>query len=396
MDATFLSKSIGAAVFALVHMNHGPVRPSASLIPRTEPELAFTVKGQIPESQSTPQLVQEPVTTPNQDPIPPQETPQPKNPAFFNPQMAIVGDFRGTLRDDSDEKRHFDFHEIELNFAADVDPYAKAFVVIALANEDGELVTDLEEASITYSKLGHGIQLKAGKFAGAIGRIQRNHTDQLEFNDFPFVTQDTLGEEGLKAGGMSFAYLLPGEQFSELTFEILDPSEDGPLFMGSSLSRPVYIGHYRTFFDFSEDLSAQFGATYANGPNGGSGSASLYGVDYTMKWNPTQKGKSAVFEAEAYWSNPDLKGTGTTFGAFGALTFEVMPRWFATLKADYSELPGTTDLRRGTAFGLTYKLTEFQHWRLEFQQITSNFESTRNILTLQFQWLIGTHPAHKY
>ncbi len=329
-------------------------------------------------------------------PPPAPETPAQKNPNAFNPQMAIIGDFRGTLRDTSDEERKFDFNEIELNFAADVDPFAKAFLVIAIANEDGETITEVEEGFLTYSNLAKGLSGKVGKIAAAIGRVQRNHSDQLEFLEYPFVIQDTLGDEGLRAGGASFSYLFPGDRFHELTVELLDPAEDGPLFMGSSLANPVWIGHYRTFFDFSEDLSAQLGATYAGGPNGEDGTANLYGADYTMKWSPGSKGKSAILEAEAYWSNPNSKGRATTFGGFASLSYQIMPRWFLTAKGDYSELPGTEDIRRGTSLGVTYRLSEFQHWRLEFQRITSNFEDSRNVLTLQFQWLIGKHPAHKY
>jgi hypothetical protein len=75
---------------------------------------------------------------------------------------------------------------------------------------------------------------------------------------------------------------------------------------------------------------------------------------------------------------------------------EVSPRWWITAGYDYSELPGTDDVRRACLAGLTYKLTEFHHWRLEWQRFTSTFEEDVNVLTLQFQWVIGAHPAHKY
>ena len=385
MNAIFLSKAIGAAIFAVGSTNNTPVELSKAIQPPVSVATSAKAVTQTPVSQDSPPPVQEPTA------------PQPKNPNYFDPQMAILGVFRGTISDNSGEKKLFDFSEIEFNFVADVDPYSRAYLVIAVVNEDGETITELEEATITYSNFGRGLQAKAGKFAGAIGRIQRNHLDQLEFNDYPFVIQDVLGEEGLRAPGASFSYLFPGDRFNELSLEAVNLPEDGPLFMNSSISRPVFIGRYRTFFDFSEDVSAQLGASYATGPNGDtSGNASLFGVDFTTKWNPSTKGKSAIFEAEAYWANPEISGTGTTFGAFAALTYEVMPRWFATLKADYSEIPGTADIRKATSFGVTYKLSEFQLWRLEYQQILSNFESTRNALTLKLQWLIGTHPAHKY
>jgi hypothetical protein len=73
-----------------------------------------------------------------------------------------------------------------------------------------------------------------------------------------------------------------------------------------------------------------------------------------------------------------------------------MPLWFGTMKADYSELPGASDIRRGIGLGVAYKATEFQHLRLEWQRISSSFAPNGNLITLQFQYLIGKHPAHKY
>ena len=57
---------------------------------------------------------------------------------------------------------------------------------------------------------------------------------------------------------------------------------------------------------------------------------------------------------------------------------------------------GTSDIRKGPSLGVTLKVTEFHHWRAEFQRVESNFGPARNRLNLQFQWIIGAHPAHKY
>lgn len=318
------------------------------------------------------------------------------NPGYFNPQMAIVGDFRATLDDNSGDKRHADINELEFGFAGDVDPFLKVTVIAALAKEDGEWLFEPEEAFGQYNKLGRGFTAKFGKFAGAIGRVGRNHPDQLDYLDYPLVLQDTLGDEGLRRPGGSLSYLMPGDRFNELTLELLDAGDEGPFFNTSSLNSPVYVGRYRTFFDFTEDLSGQFGASYANGPtNGSTKRGDLYGLDYTMKWRPGSKGKSANLETEAYWSKPG-NASKRTFGAFARVAYEIAPRYFLTAGLDYSEIPGTEDLHRGYLAGLTYKLTEFEHWRLEFQRVTSNFEPERHMLTLQFQWLIGAHPAHKY
>jgi len=315
----------------------------------------------------------------------------------FAPEISLITDFRAVIAGNvpSDEKTA-DLKEAELGIAADVDPYLRAEAYIAFAKEDGESVVEVEEAFGRYSNLGRGMTAKFGKIAAAIGRIQRNHADQQSWLDYPLVIQDFLGEEGFRAGGASLSYLVPGDAFHEFTLEALD-GRDTPLFAGSKSTSPTWVGRYRTFFDFGDNASMLVGASLATGPSGiGNRRAILYGTDLTYKWHPGTKGKSAQFEAEAYWADPAVPGADTGFGAFAALTYEVRPRLHVTAKYDYSEIPGTSDIHSGFSFGATLKVTEFHHWRAEWRTIGSNFDKTRNVLTLQFQWSIGAHPAHKY
>lgn len=331
---------------------------------------------------------------PAQEPVQPATGGGAQNPNYFNPQMSLVADFRAQASGNSEDRKRALFREAEIGLAADVDPFLKAEAYISFANDGDKTSAEVEEAFGVYTRFSKGMQLKVGKFAGAIGRMNRSHVDQLYFLDYPLVVQDLFGDEGLRAGGASIAYKFPRDRFNEITIEVVDP-DDGPLFKGGSTQKPTMVGHYRTFFDFSEDLSGQLGFSYVNGPNLNH-RAQVFGADYTMKWTPGTKGKSATFETEAYWSDTGISGAKTTFGAFGALSYEIFPRWFMTGKLDYSELPGTSDVQRAASLGLTFKLTEFEHWRVEFQHLTSNFASIRNSLNFQFQFAIGAHPAHKY
>lgn len=315
----------------------------------------------------------------------------------FAPEISLITDFRAVLGGNvPEDEKTADLKEAELGIAADVDPYLRAEAYIAFAKEDGESVVEIEEAFGRYSNLGRGVSAKFGKIAAAIGRVQRNHADQQSWLDYPLVIQDFMGEEGFRAGGASLSYLLPGDAFHEFTLEALD-GRDTPLFAGSKSTTPTWVGRYRTFFDFGESSSMLVGASFANGPSGDSNRrATIYGADLTYKWQPGTKGKSAQFEAEAYWADPGVPGTDTAFGAFAALTYEVRPKLHLTAKYDYSEIPGTSDIRNGLSFGATLKVTEFHHWRAEWKTIGSNFDKARNVFTLQFQWAIGAHPAHKY
>jgi hypothetical protein len=327
----------------------------------------------------------------------PPPAPQQQSKNTFNPQISLVTDVRyDAVQSDPTRTKRFYLNEAELGFAADVDPFLRAEAYIAVGDDGtgtGKMETDVEEAFGVYSNLGKGLSGKFGKFAASIGRVQRNHTDQLNWLDYPLVIQDWLGDEGFRSGGASLSYLVPGERFHELTLEALDGSNT-KLFGRANGGSPVFVGHYRTFHEFSDDASAQFGLSFANGPGAMPGRASMYGADLTYKLQPGQ-GRSMVLEAEAYGCKPG-SGLKTNFGGFAALTYQLMPRVFGTAKVDYSEIPGTRDIQRAWSLGATLKPTEFHFWRIEWQTINSNFQGRRNQLTLQFSWLIGAHPAHKY
>jgi hypothetical protein len=313
----------------------------------------------------------------------------------FNPDMSLVFNFGSRLVDSMvPPVRRAAMREIEWGIAADVDPYMRAEAYIAFASplDEDEGEVDVEEAFGSYTGLSAGTDIRVGKLAGAIGRINRNHVDQLDFFDYPLLVTSVLGEEGLRAPGVSWAYLFPGDQFNEITIEALVP-DDGPLFAGSDAGKPLWVGHYRTFFDFTQDLSAQLGFSYGTGPMGGE-TSSVYGADFVAKLRPEGTGRSAVFEAEALWY--EAGGGAQRNGHFASLAIELSKRVWAGARYDYVQLPDGSDTLRAFSTGLTLKMTEFQLIRLEWQNVDSNAGASRNQLMLQVQFLIGPHRAHKY
>jgi hypothetical protein len=312
----------------------------------------------------------------------------------FNPKIGLVTDARAILHDRNKKDETATLKEAELSVAADVDPFLSAEAFIAFAHEDGQDVVAVEEAFGTYSNLGHGLAGRFGKFKGAVGRVNRLHTHALPYMDLPLVIQNTFGGEGLKGVGGEISYLFPSQRYLDLTLEAISP-EDGPVFMKSRASNPVTVAHLRTFFDFSEDLSGQLGFTAANGPTEDN-RANVLGIDYTMKWQPGMANRFWQFETEAYWADKVAIGADRTMGWYAGFTTQLTPKLFASARLDYSEIPNSTDIQRAYMVNLTLKPTEFHHWRLEFQHITSKLQKDRDLMALQFVWLIGSHPAHKY
>jgi len=312
----------------------------------------------------------------------------------FNPQIGLVTDARSVLKAATKDQETATIHEAELSLSADVDPFLSAEANLSISNEDGESKIEAEEAFGTYNNLGHGLAGRFGKFKAAVGRANRTHTHALAYMDLPTVIQDTFGEEGLNGVGGEVSYLFPTERFLDVTLESIVP-EDGPVFRNARASNPVNLAHFRTFFDFSQDLSGQLGLTVANGPTEVN-RANVIGLDYTMKWQPGQINKFWQLETEAYTADKIAPGDRRTNGWFAAFTTQLTPQLFATARLDYSEVPGTQETQRGWMANLTLRPTEFHHWRLEYQHLNNRLARDTNNLTLQFVWLIGSHPAHKY
>lgn len=156
---------------------------------------------------------QQPVT-----PVAPRATPS------VNPNMSVIGDVRATYL--SPARRHFDmeFHEAEFAFQSVVDPYARADFYLSAAPdpESGEFGIELEEGYLTTQSLPAGLQLKAGKFRSAWGKINPIHPHALPFIDVPNAYANYLGDEGLNDAGLSLSWLVPNplDFYQELTIEV--------------------------------------------------------------------------------------------------------------------------------------------------------------------------------
>lgn len=311
-----------------------------------------------------------------------------------NPAIGLVVDTRAVFKDRTKQDERTDLKEAEFSFAAAVDPFLSAEAFISVAKEEGETKVDVEEAYGAYTNLGKGLSGRFGELKAAVGRVNRQHTHSLAYMDLPLVVQDTFGPEGLKGAGGELSYLFPTDRYLDLTVEALGP-EDGPVFMGTRTSNPVALAHLRTFFDFSEDLSGQLGFTAINGPTSDS-RGNVLGLDYTMKYQPGVPNRFWQFETEAYWADKASQSADRTMGCFAAFTTQLRSNLFASARLDYSEVPNTTEIHRGYMVNLTLKPTEFHHWRIEFEHFDNRLEKDFDRLSLQFVWLIGAHPVHKY
>ncbi|KAA3658263.1 MAG: hypothetical protein DWQ10_11500, partial [Calditrichaeota bacterium] len=115
--------------------------------------------------------------------------------ASMNPDISVISDLR--MHYDSQAERHLDsyLNEIEFAFKSTIDPYARADIYMsAHRHEDGEFAVVPEEAYLTTLSLPAKLQLKAGKFRSAFGRINPIHPHALRTTDIPLMYENYFGE----------------------------------------------------------------------------------------------------------------------------------------------------------------------------------------------------------
>ena len=154
-------------------------------------------------------------------------------PSEFNPSIGFVGETvfsyrsQGKDKTGSDRPGGFDVFQrsVELNAAAAVDPFAKAYVV-ANASADaatGEATFGIEEAALQTTSLPWNLELKAGRFFGEFGRLAYIHDHELPFVNRPLALDQYIGGES-RSDGLQVNWLLPVEHYVSLTLGVGDRS----------------------------------------------------------------------------------------------------------------------------------------------------------------------------
>ncbi len=323
----------------------------------------------------------------------------------INPDMSVIGDLRASYN--SLARRHFDaeFHEAEVAISSVVDPYARADFFLSVGRDaaTGNFGLDLEEAFLTTLDLPAGLQIKAGKFRHAFGKVNIVHPHALPFIDGPNVSVNYLGDEGLNDEGVSVNWLVPNpyEFYQELTFELTRGPMDNPSFVRSDVDRFLYVGHLKNFWDLTDNATLELGLSGAAGPNDSMFTSILGGVDLTYKWKPLQFNayQSFVVQAEALLSKKRISTDNiiTTWGMYALATVQLNKRLFLTGRFDYSNLPDDGSfVERAYSATLGWLATEFQKVELVLKATTSNSFPVMNQVIIRSVFVIGAHGAHTY
>jgi len=241
--------------------------------------------------------------------------PQPKTEETFtarglgqqalNPEISAIGDMLTGLSSRKGEppEGEFTFRSLDLHVQAYLDPYSLMKAVIGFG-PDG---ADLEEAYFTRFGLFDGLNVTIGRFRQQFGVVNRWHEHALDQVEYPLAIKQLFGDEGLTGTGLSFEYRLPApKSYSHVLILQVARGENDRLFSENSRNLPAILLRYRNYRDFSKDTYFEIGITGMVGWNDSweltAGTVHdrratwLGGVDWTVRWEPTERMRYANME----------------------------------------------------------------------------------------------------
>lgn len=363
-------------------------------------------------------------------------------PSEFNPAIGVVGEtvfsYRSKPRNvtGADRPGGWDVNQrsVELNVAASVDPFAKAYVV-ANASADAQTAEanfGIEEAALQTTSLPWNLELKAGRFFGEFGRLAYIHDHELPFVNRPLALDQYIGGES-RTDGLQINWLLPIEHYVSWTAGL------GTQFGGDNPS-PNYVGDFRnpsglnywsrlsTYFDLTPNVSLEPGISALWNPHTKAqwdpGVADLptninnnmftererrlYGADLVLNYKPLRDNqfRSLTWATEVLLSDnrydiTDPSGNalpGQSVGSVGLysyLTYKFSREWSAGFMYEWME--NQVDNKDRTSAYSPYITWATSHWnqiRLQYTHTDHNASSplkSDDAVYVQWAWIIGAH-----
>jgi hypothetical protein len=324
--------------------------------------------------------------------------------AYFSREPAPGGEEEGHRHGISSTGLHA--QELELQLTAAIDPFTRGDMILALPRGEG---VELEEGVVTLLSPPANLGLRFGKFYAPFGRHNRLHTHQYPFVDPPRVNREMLGGEGLNDVGLEVSYLLPLPWYGEINLDVFDGDRMEP-FGGADKKDLAYVGHLGQLWDLTESTTLELGGSYAGGKNPTGHATALAGADLTVRWIPLARRYRAVtWQSEVIHSSFDLGAEEEDrTGAYSLLQYRFARRWWIQARYDWlEEGPDPEQLfeeagvgapeeefRRSSAL-LAFVPSEFSALRLQVSALEIQGDTEFEVF-LQFNFTMGSHPAHRY
>ena len=344
--------------------------------------------------------------------------------------------------DHDPEQRGFNARNIELAFDGAVDPYFEGFAnIVFKLDNDNNTDVEVEEAFMQTTSLPFNLQLKAGQFFAAFGRINPTHPHTWDFADAPLVHGRLLGPDGLRGVGTQISWIVPVPWYSQLIlgvqngrggtgYSFRNPGDGGMFFDRTTTDRElrglqdfVWIPRWENSVDLSPTQVVLAGVSGAFGSNetGANSRTQIYGADFLYKWKSANAEGGFPFvkwQTEFMYRRFEAgRGMNESFpvaetfhdwGMYSQVLWGFKKGWVAGIRGDYLDMEDSrfTDdpdrqSRSRISANLTWYPTEFSKIRLQYNHdfLYENFflaDREADSVFLQFEFILGAHGAHKF
>jgi len=175
------------------------------------------------------------------------------------------------------------FNYAEVALGSTVDPYFDAFAIFHISPDELEI----EEAFVKTRALPYGLQIKAGKFKSAFGRINEKHHHVWQFDSQPIIYQSLFGPDAISDAGIQAQWVAPTDTYIMAGAEVFAGTNEDS-FGATGENKYLYVGYLKSNIDIGEDLSVLGGASIAHGSNISettekTAPTDVYGVDLTLR-----------------------------------------------------------------------------------------------------------------
>jgi hypothetical protein len=370
----------------------------------------------------------------------------------FNPALSLIlsGGYFGSTKDPATYRirgfplppdaeigpgvRGFSLGESELGLAASIDPWFRGAANIAFEPDNS---VSIEEAYVETTALGHGLNVRAGRFFSNIGYLNPQHSHVWDFADAPLAYQAMLGTQ-FDNDGVRLTWLAPTDQFIELSAE----AGRGNSFPGSDTNRNgagAYTFAAHTGGDIGDSSSWRAGLSYLHARaqdqdllafdplgneihNSFTGSTNVWIADGVWKWAPNGNATRTNFKLQGEYLQSRRDGSmvvdtaglaspgdyrANQSGWYLQGVYQFMPHWRVGLRTE--RLSGTPDYGSNTglvaqdsghptkqSLMFDWSPSEFSRWRFQVAQDRARPGSPDTQWLLQYQMSLGAHGAHNY
>lgn len=362
----------------------------------------------------------------------------------FNPAVGVIlngkynnfsessGDIAGFAIGEEGERgsEGIGIDETELNFSASVDDKFRGSATLAVLEEGGETVVEIEETYIATTALPYGIEAKAGRFFSELGYLNSHHTHTDDFVDRPLTNRAFL-DNNYGDDGVQISAVLPTPIYSEIGVGAFR-GDDFPAGGADGSDIGAWTAYGRVGGDIGDKTSWRIGLStlQANDINREAnedavvfnGDSSLYIADARAVYAPTgnNANQEIIFQGEYFIRDEDGTyddtdaGTGpinyndSQSGWYAQSVYKFHPQWrvgarFSQLYA--GDVPAglvgsALDDEGHNPWSATTMVdwtnSEFSRVRAQFsrEEVANNQED--NQFTLQYIMSLGAHGAHNY